>query len=125
LNGTRGIAIKTFANDNGAPIPWTYTFAGLTISGSGNADTGFTGLTPGVFEVTGQMTSRGTLSFSLSGLSSNVPGYVVGNSVQSLEGPGSQVQCIGVSYFIRTGDTIPQTFRFKFTLDSTSTHSVC
>lgn len=123
LSNTRGIRISVFANNNGVPIPWSYTLDGLTVSGSGNQETGFTGLTPGDLEVTGQMIGRGTVGFSLGGAASNLPGQLVPNSVQSLDGPGAGVLCNGVNYFLGTAGTLPQSFRFKFTLDSTTTRS--
>jgi hypothetical protein len=125
LSNTRGASITVIASDNGAPIPWTYVLAGLTVSGNGDNVTGFSGLTPGDLEVTGQMTSRGSFRFFVDRAGSNLPGGIVANSLQSLEGPGASASCGSVSYFIGTGVTTPQSFRFKFTLDLTSTSPGC
>src|SRR5438093_25675 len=105
LQDTRGVNLSVFANDNGAPIAWIYTFAGITVSGTGNNNTGFTGLTPGDLEVTGQIPVRGGVGFNISQSGSNLPGGIVPNSVQNLEGPATQVNCAGIQYFIPFGGT--------------------
>ncbi len=125
LQDTRGVTLSVFGTNGSSQVTWTYTFAGLTVSGTGDKSTSFSGITPGDLEVTGQMTSRGTLGFSVSGAGSNLPGRPVDNSVQSIEGPGATVTCSGVNYFIGSAGTTPQNFRFKFTLDSTSTQGKC
>jgi hypothetical protein len=115
LNNTRGAEIRVVASN-----AWTYTFAGLTVSGNGNNDTLFTGLTPGDLEVDGQIPAVGSVSFTILQAGSNLTEGIVPHSVQSLEGPVASLSCVGVNYLIGIGGTAPQSFRFKFTLASTA-----
>jgi hypothetical protein len=127
LSGSRGVKITVVATtETGGPAPWSYTFSGLAVSGSGTNDTEFGGISPGDLEVAGQMMVRGGLSFTLSRLSTEgLLGDIVANSVQSLEGPVARVTCDGVQYSIGNGGATPQNLRFKFTLDSTTLRSGC
>lgn len=120
VQNTRGLSFSVYANNSGAPIAWTYTFAGISVSGTGDKMSTFTGMTPGELEVSGQILERGGMSFTIIGASSNVPGKPVANSFISLEGPPATPSCAGISYLIPFGGAAPQNFRFKFTLDSTS-----
>lgn len=54
-----GVLIQTGAQQqDGGAGPFTYTFAGLTVSGSGYRYTHIVGLKPGDYEVSGQMTGQ-------------------------------------------------------------------
>jgi hypothetical protein len=112
-----GIGIRVTALDGPTSIPFTYTFAGLTISGTGTREAEVIGLTAGDYEVSGQLQQQ--LIFNIVPIQmTGVKGGFVPNSVQSLEGPVQQLTCQGVTYQIPAGGAKPQTFKFKITITS-------
>ena len=109
------MAIRAQALVNGADVPWSYTFAGLSISGTGSQWTVVEGLSVTDYEVTGQFQQQ--INFNLNFLNApRVSGIYKPNSIVGLEGPVSQTSCLSINYAIPAGGATPQTFRFRFTI---------
>jgi hypothetical protein len=112
-----GVGIRVTALDGPTRIPFSYTFAGLTVTGTGTREVEVIGLAAGDYEIAGPLQQQ--LIFTVIPLAlTGVKGGFVPNSIQSLEGPVQQQTCQGVTYQIPAGGTKPQTFRFKFTITS-------
>lgn len=108
------MAIRARAIVNGADAPWTYTFAGLTVSGTGEQWTVVEGLSPIDYEVAGQF--QQVLFIQLSPMEApRVPGQYKPNSIVSLEGSVSSTGCMFINYGSPSDTPTPKNFRFKFT----------
>lgn len=125
LSNMIGVWIKVQAfNQGNVPGPFSYTLAGLTVSGTGQNSTDFVGFAPGDYEVSGQMQTSG-LIFGVLGQGTNIPGGAGPGSVISLQGPlyaNAPADTCGVSYFQPPGSggvtNLPVNFSFKFTISS-------
>lgn len=107
------MAIRARAVVNGADVPWSYTFAGLTISGTGSQWTVVEGLSPIDYEVAGQF--QQVLFVEVSPMEApRVPGQFNPNSFVSLEGPVASRGCKFINYGSPSDTPTPKNFRFKF-----------
>jgi hypothetical protein len=116
-----GVIFRVTALDGAQPTPFSYSVAGVTITGNGRADTAILGLTPGDYEVTGQVQQQ--IIFTVIKRASNASGGFDPSSIRHLEGPlQQQTPCSGaagfITYSVPAGGQTPQTFRFKFTIGS-------
>jgi hypothetical protein len=102
----------------GAPGPFSYTFAGLTVSAAGQKDTQFVGLTAGDYELSGQMMTE------VLHLGFNPSAGFAPRSMQVLEGPTPTPGCRGVSFRGPVGAT-GQNIRIKVTVASGTPASPC
>lgn len=122
-----GVGIGVISLQGGADAPFTYTIAGLTVSGSGTRFTAVTGLAPGDYEVSGQVQEQ--LSVNVFRMVSTIAGGFDPNSLQHVAGPLFSRGCGGgtgnVTYLIPAGGIRPQTFRFKITISAGSTFTPC
>jgi hypothetical protein len=122
-----GVGIRINSLVAGADTPFTYTIAGLTVSGSGTRFTAFTGLAPGDYDVTGQVQEQ--LIVTAFRMVSTITGGFDPNSLQHLAGPLFSRSCSGgtgnVTYLIPAGGIRPQTFRFKITISASSSFTPC
>lgn len=114
LSGQIGIFFKFFTNDS---EPYSFTFAGQSFSGTGTRDFQFLSVSGGDYEVSGQMQSRQRFTVLLAHAASSTDGGVRPGSVQHLEGPLALLRPCGVEYQVSPNATLPQTFKFKFTVD--------
>lgn len=106
-----GVQLRTFGT-----APYSYTFANHTRSGSGESLTSFENVTPGEWEVAGQVGPG--VSFGIGRMGSSAPGGIVENSIQSLEGPGPVLQSCSIIYQgVPSGGMA--SFRFRFTVSLT------
>lgn len=109
--------------------PFTYTFAGIAVSGSGRKTTQFIGLTPGDYEASGQMMTH-ELHFAF-----NNSGGFGAQSVQVLEGPvPATLSCNGFEFRDPPpgrppgnppNASQPASFKFRLRVGSKSGPPVC
>ena len=121
------IGIWISIRNGGESEPWSVTFEGFTKTGSGNAEYGFINVAPGEHQVSGQFSTRASFDVRFGRNRSTVPGGITPSSLQSLDGPVTQLsntadQCL-VSY--ARADTTTKTFRVTFTVNSGSSQSIC
>lgn len=110
---------------NNGDGPYNFTVAGLTFSGTGTQYYRVLGISAGVYELSGSMSTT-VLNFTLMANQSNVPGGVVAGTIEHLEGPltpniqpGSATPGItrcGIQYFRPTSVSAPVNIRFRFTV---------
>jgi hypothetical protein len=119
------MAIRTSAVTGGADVPWSYTFAGLSIAGTGQKWTVVEGLSIGDYEIAGQMQGSAMI-FQLSVMTApGVSGTYKANSIVSLDGTTSQIGCQFINYVLPQNTKPPQPFRFRFTIVDGFTPAPC
>jgi hypothetical protein len=96
--------------------PFTFNFRDQPYSGAGNVSFTFVDLTPGVYDMTGRM-STPNVAFSFTGRTSSIIGGVEQTSLQSLSGPflATPTRC-AVFYRTTAAAPPPQDFHFQFTV---------
>ena len=129
------ISINCFASECAGGFPEvTFTFLNQTRSTSANASFEFAGVPPGIHEVSGRFTRNIDIGVGRPGAAltrlqpcpgSNQSGCggAVPGSLESLEGPVAQIRNTPPNCFIQyatisSAGNSPQTFRLRFTVDT-------